>query len=692
MSWPKGVSRKGYIPGTLRALAAGAPPPVSIQKRATPVNAIVLKAQSKLNPYEEIGRSGLKHTGGFLQDEFVQDLRGQKGARIYREMVDNSADLGAFMQLVKRMLQQVTWRFEPFSSTPVDKERAEYFDGALEDMEHSWPETLSEILTMLQYGYAPMEVTLKARRGWSKDPTKRSRFDDGLIGWRKMALRSQESVFRWIYDDDSRELVAMEQIPAPTYQTIQVPYDKLLNFRTDVERDSPEGRSLLRSAYWDYYWYKRLVAIGAIGAERDLNGIPVMSIPADCMRADASAEERAVHTRARQIVENLRVDEQAGIVLPNQYDPETKQPMFTLTLLSTSKGGSKIDVDKMLQRHQTNMLRAVLSDWMMLGTGTTGSWSLSSDRTAQFAVVLGGIMDIITGVMNRQAVPQLAQLNGWDLNELPTMKHGDVESPDLQKLAEFVSKTMAAGAITADSELEDFLREAAHLPVRLESDEDTGIETQPAKPAPPPVPPETPEAPETPEPDEPAEPEPAADQEAVKGAVQPRSRVGRWSPGSGDVAGALTLLRDRQRVGTGDMVAHGFRVAEEVPFPARREMTAEVEGAPVGQVELGALMATQPHVKRSVVRAFIQNPALVFRGQRNLFGTLEDHPVVVQHGGKRYIQDGHSRLAAKKLMGESHAFARVIDRGGDAPEAKKSQGGPDAPAPITQDVQTQEEP
>jgi hypothetical protein len=44
-------------------------------------------------------------------------------------------------------------------------------------------------------------------------------------------------------------------------------------------------------------------------------------------------------------------------------------------------------------------------------------------------------------------------------------------------------------------------------------------------------------------------------------------------------------------------------------------------------------------------------------------------------------------------MGESHAFARMIDMGGVAPETKKSQEGQQAtePAPITQDVQTQEE-
>ena len=281
---------------------------------------IVLKDQKRLSfsPYGEVGRTGLNQTSGFLQEDFIQDLRGQKGARVYREMVDNSADLGAFMTIVKRMLQQVYWRHEPFSDQAKHVEQAEWLDGNLEDMEHSWPETLSEICTMLQYGYAPMEVTLKVRRGWSKDPTKRSKFDDGLIGWRKISLRAQDTVFQWLYDDDERELLGLIQLPPPHYNRTEIPIDKILNFRTDVERDNPEGRSMLRSAYQDYYFAKRLTAIAAIGAERNLAGIPVMSIPAEYMNASATASERAVYTRARAIVENIRTDEQAGIVIPSR--------------------------------------------------------------------------------------------------------------------------------------------------------------------------------------------------------------------------------------------------------------------------------------------------------------------------------------------------------------------------------------
>lgn len=524
MAWPKGVSRKGYQNGTMPSVLA---------KRAPDGEAIVLKDTRRVtfSPYEEVGRTGLRQVSGFLQEEFVEDLRGQKGARIYREMVDNNSDLGAFMQLVKRLLQQVSWRFEPVSTKPDHVKQAEWFDGCLEDMEHSWPETISEIVTMLQYGYAPMEVTLKTRRGWSRDPTKRSAFDDGLIGWRKMSLRAQDSIFQWIYDDDNRELVSVIQLPPPIYSRVEIPYDKLLNFRMDVERDNPEGRSMLRSAYQDYYMIKRLTAIAAIGAERNLTGIPVMYIPAEYMRSDASLADKAVYTRARAIVENIRVDEQMGIVLPQQYDQETKQPLFKLELLSIQGRGQASDINDLIKRHQTNMLRSVLADWMMLGTGDTGSWALSSDRTDQFGVVLGGIMDVICGVMNRQAVPALARLNGWDLNELPEFQHGDVESPDLEKLGNFIQKVMQAGALTADNELEDYLRESAHLPARVETDEETGVQSRPTPQQPQNQPAQSQGKPAAdqvnPNDKTPPAPKPAADQAATKLKKTPPWKVHR---------------------------------------------------------------------------------------------------------------------------------------------------------------------
>lgn len=50
------------------------------------------------------------------------------------------------------------------------------------------------------------------------------------------------------------------------------------------------------------------------------------------------------------------------------------------------------------------------------------------------------------------------------------MEHGDIEDEDIEKLANYIKEMTGVGILTPDSQLEDYVREAAHLPERLEDD------------------------------------------------------------------------------------------------------------------------------------------------------------------------------------------------------------------------------
>ena len=71
---------------------------------------------------------------------------------------------------------------------------------------------------------------------------RRARSDsDGLVGWRKLALRSQDSLVEWKWDPKGG-LQAMVQ--SVNGRPIEVPIQKALLFRTTVARGNPEGRSI----------------------------------------------------------------------------------------------------------------------------------------------------------------------------------------------------------------------------------------------------------------------------------------------------------------------------------------------------------------------------------------------------------------------------------------------------------------
>ena len=60
----------------------------------------------------ELGRTGLNSWGGQVREEFLRELQGIKGIRVYREMRDNDAVVGAILTAIELLIRNVTWRVE----------------------------------------------------------------------------------------------------------------------------------------------------------------------------------------------------------------------------------------------------------------------------------------------------------------------------------------------------------------------------------------------------------------------------------------------------------------------------------------------------------------------------------------------------------------------------------------------------
>ena len=320
---------------------------------------------------------------------------------------------------------------------------AEFMQQVLEDMSSSWADTLTEILTALEYGYAPLEITYKLREGSDKlaeNPGQASRYDDGLICIRKLALRAQETVLEWIFDEEGG-IQGLVQSAPPNYLRVELPIQKLLLFRTTTEKNNPEGRSMLRSAYLDWFFTARLIEIAAIGAERDLAGLPIARIPGENLQDPTST----VPAEYRKMVENLRVDEQAGIVIPSDVDPETKVPLYDVSLLA-SGGAKAVDIKALIERHESRTAMVLGAEWLLIGTQEVGARSLADSKMDMFTMAIEGTMDAICDVINRHLVPRLFALNGWPLDYLPTLKHGSVSKSEVTATMEMLKGLTAAGA------------------------------------------------------------------------------------------------------------------------------------------------------------------------------------------------------------------------------------------------------
>src|SRR3954469_18757083 len=145
------------------------------------------------SPYVELGVTGLKRWSGYVEEEFLPALRGRKAVQIFKEMAENDAIVGALLFSVDMLVRAVQWHVQPASSDPMDQQAADFVQSCMEDMSHTWDELITEVLSMLVYGWSWHEVIYKKRQGTNRNQEFNSNHDDGLIGWGNMPIPTQQT-------------------------------------------------------------------------------------------------------------------------------------------------------------------------------------------------------------------------------------------------------------------------------------------------------------------------------------------------------------------------------------------------------------------------------------------------------------------------------------------------------------------
>lgn len=410
-----------------------------------------------------IGQTGLKRSGGYIFEEWHHRLRGTRAVRVYREMMDNEAVIGGFLYAMEALIRQADWTINPTGDTEGHKAAAEFVQSAIDDMDSTWPDFLSEVLTFLPFGWSYFELLFKRRLGDNVDPRKNSKHNDGKIGWRNIAIRGQESLMRWEIDNEGG-ILGMHQLAPPDYKPVFIPITKALLFRTKSNKNNPEGRSVLRNAFRSWYFLKRIQEHEAIGVSKNLSGMLKQEVPFRLMLRNASAEDKALRSDLEKIGQRAQRGEHEVLMVPSELDPEDGNPTgFKTTLLSAS--GRPIDTNAIITRYENRIAVSTMSEFLLIGTQNVGSFALASTKTALFSVALGSYMDMIAQTFTRFAIRDLCRLNTIPEEFWPELTHGDIEKPELEEIAQYVATLTTAGMNFTDSETEEQLRKYAGLPI-----------------------------------------------------------------------------------------------------------------------------------------------------------------------------------------------------------------------------------
>ena len=401
-----------------------------------------------------IGVSGLERYGSYIYEEFLPELRWPQAGKIYKEMADNDPVIGSILYLAEMLIRGTQWSVEAAGKSKEDKEAAQFLFECMNDMEMSWDNTICEILSMLVYGFSFHEVVYKVRRGPDqKNPKYKSKYDDGRIGWRKIPIRSQGSLYEWEFNDETNEVTAFVQHAAPDWKERRIPLSKGALFLTKSNRENPEGRSLLRNAYRPWFFKKHFEEIEGIGIERDLAGFPVLEAPEELdLWNDEDAQMVKIRNQAEELVASVRRDSNEGMLLPYGWK---------LSLLS-SPSSRTIDISATIDRYDNRIAITMLSDIILIGE-KSGSFALADTKQSLLAGSLQAQVQNIADEFNSHVVPKLFEINNFsNIKELPKIVPSQIQTPSLQETA-LILRSMGLN-IAGDQKLQNYLRHVLSMP------------------------------------------------------------------------------------------------------------------------------------------------------------------------------------------------------------------------------------
>lgn len=425
--------------------------------------------------YRELGVSGLDRYTGRVPDE--PEFLGREWIETIIKMKQSDPVIGAVLKIIKLIISAIPVSVEPSDEHDADSVRiARYTTTMLHDMDRPFIEVIGDIASMIDFGWSVMEPVYKKRRGPKPRPyagapsPEPSKHDDGLIGWAGWYPRGQATLWKWIIDGRGHT-THFQQFSPYGGGIITLPLDRVMLFRTEAYLDNPEGTSALRNAWRPWYFKSHVEQIEAIGIERDLSGVPIVWVPPEYLKEDASEDHKSLVDEMLDAASGMRLDESAALAIPLAYVPNSGgQKQFDFTLMSTNSR-RQYDTSGIIQRWDHRIALAFLAQFMMLGSSDIGSFALASSHQDMFNRAVNSYLTRIAQVANKREMPRIAMLNGDDPAKAAVMAFGQIESIDMDKLTSGIQRLTQSGMRFFPSrETEDHILRRFGMPIPDDDD------------------------------------------------------------------------------------------------------------------------------------------------------------------------------------------------------------------------------
>lgn len=429
----------------------------------------------------ETGYNGLVVLGGNVLEECQEELRFPKAITTYKKMAKDGA-IAPALEMVERMMADVPWTVKvPEGYEEKLKDKAQFLIQNMNDMDHSWSSFIQQVVSFNRYGFSVHEKVYRYRK---KDQG--SKYDDNLIGLKRLPIRTQDSVASWVWNSSGRDIKGFYQyvnkIKSTEYNgTTQIyqsngtvvgvplkfiPRKKYLHFLNSRLKDNPWGASPLNGCWKAWKYKSAMEEAEAIGVAQDANGFKVLYLPTQYLKPDATDEDKAVFEYYKKMMANASVAKQSGVILPYFVDSQgNKQFEFDIKSIT---GQKSFDTNAIIQRYTMEILTCLFADFLSLGNNGGGSFSLAESKLSLIEMVIKSKLSEIADVLNFDLVPQLFALNGWDVDVLPYFSFGKPSKESLDEIGKFIQRVRAVGMLPKTPEVINQILESGDFDYRVD--------------------------------------------------------------------------------------------------------------------------------------------------------------------------------------------------------------------------------
>lgn len=398
----------------------------------------------------ELGATGRSFSRMFQNtlatDEYLSTLKYPADITIYEKMARSDAQVKAILLMLGLPIRATQWFMKPKDDSPEAKKISDYiekclFGGFGEGLNLGFDDFIKNVTTMFQFGHSMFEKVFEIK--------------DSFIKWKKFAVRPQSTINDIFYDEVGDVIGIEQHMIGKDWKKVNIPISKLLLFSHDMQQGDVRGMSVLRAAYKHWAIKDFLYKIINVGIERNLVGTPVLKMPENYTQDDKALAE--------DIVTTLRSSEFGGVSMPETFLLEMFEGKRTL-----------VDVLPYINHQDELISKAILAQFMNLGSGSgsSGSFALSSDQSNLFLMMLDSSAKNIANIVNTHAIPEMVNYN-FSSNLYPKIVFKPMNSTKLITTL----KTLVDGKIVLpDDDLEGYIRDMLDLPDQAKTREEYALE------------------------------------------------------------------------------------------------------------------------------------------------------------------------------------------------------------------------